>query len=378
MFHLPVGGQMETYDVLVIGGGQSGLAAGYHLQRAGLRFLILEASEEATGSWKRYYDSLKLFSPARYSSLPGMRFPGKPERYPSRDEVIDYLRTYAEQFHLPIRTHAFVERIEQQGSNFIVDVKGQGILTARSIIAATGAFSRPHLPQFDRQDHYQGKILHSSSYQNPMAFKDQRVLVVGAGNSAVQIAVDLTKTAQVTLTSRDPVKFRRQRIWGRDVHFWVRVTGLDTWKRAFPSWDPSEIKKAEVLDTGVYQAALASGKPAYHVLFTRFTENGVQWDDGQEEDFDSVIFATGFRPNFPYLAAIGALDDHGNALHIGGVSTTVPGLYYVGISGQRAHASATLRGSGDDAAYIIRNLRRYFKRPVTNEAKRCCGGLQPA
>lgn len=369
---------METYDALVIGGGQSGLAAGYHLQRAGLRFLILEASEETTGSWKRYYDSLKLFSPARYSSLPGMRFPGNPERYPTRDEVVDYLRAYTERFRLPIRTQSWVERIERQGANFIVHIKGQGTLTARSIIAATGAFSRPHLPRFEGQDRYQGKILHSSSYQNPLAFQDQRVLVIGAGNSAVQIAVDLAKTAQVTLTSRDPVHFRQQRIWGRDVHFWIRITGIDTWKRAFPSWNPGEIKKAEVLDVGVYQAALASGNPTYHALFEQFTETGVQWEAGQAGEFDTVIFATGFRPNFPYLAALGALDEHGNALHTGGVSTTVPGLYYVGISGQRSHASATLRGSGADAAYVIRDLRRYCKRPVTTEARRCCGSFQPA
>lgn len=165
------------------------------------------------------------------------------------------------------------------------------------------------------------------------------------------------------------MKFRQQRIWGRDVHFWIRITGIDTWKRAFPSWNPGEIKKAEVLDTGVYQAALASGNPTYRALFERFTETGVQWEDGQEENFDSVFFATGFRPNFPYLETLGALDDHGNALHTGGVSATVPGLYYVGISGQRSHASATLRGSGDDAAYVIRDLRRYFKHPITAEVR---------
>lgn len=369
---------METYDAIVIGGGQSGLAAGYHLQRAGLRFLILEASDEATGSWKRYYDSLKLFSPAHYSSLPGMRFPGQPEHYPTRDEVVDYLRAYADRFRLPIRTQTIVEGIERQGAHFFVHSKGRGTLQTRSIIAATGAFSRPHLPTFAGQDRYQGTILHSSSYQNPGAFRGQRVLVIGAGNSAVQIAVDLAATAKVTLTSRDPVKFRQQRIWGRDVHFWIRITGIDTWKRAFPGWNPGELRKAEVLDTGVYQAALASGNPAYRTLFTRFTENGVQWDDGQDEGFDSVIFATGFRPNFPYLEALGALDEHGNALHTGGISTTVPGLYYVGISGQRSHASATLRGSGADSAYVIRDLHRYFKDSVSTEGRRCCGRLQTA
>jgi putative flavoprotein involved in K+ transport len=107
---------MDTYDAVVIGGGQAGLAAGYHLQRAGLRFVILEAGSEATGSWTRYYDSLKLFSPARYSSLPGLPFPGDPKRYPTRDEVVDYLRGYALHFHLPIMTNTRVERVERHDS----------------------------------------------------------------------------------------------------------------------------------------------------------------------------------------------------------------------------------------------------------------------
>lgn len=222
---------METYDALVIGGGQAGLATGYHLQRTGLRFVILEAGNEATGSWTRYYDSLKLFSPARYSSLPGLPFAGDPERYPARDEVVDYLRRYARHFHLPIVTNTRVERVERHDSIFHVLTNHDQTLTARSLIAATGAFSRPHIPQFEGQDAYAGQILHSSAYINPLPFKDQRVLVIGAGNSAVQIAAELARFAQVTLTSREPVRFRRQRILGRDIHFWIRITGYDTWKR---------------------------------------------------------------------------------------------------------------------------------------------------
>lgn len=369
---------METYDAIVIGGGQAGLAAGYHLQRNGLRFVILEAGAEATGSWTRYYDSLKLFSPARYASLPGMPFPGDPKRYPTRDEVVAYLRGYARRFHLPIVTNVRVERVERHDSIFGVFTTQGQTLSARSVIAATGAFSRPHFPQFDGQDAYAGQILHSSAYINPVPFRDQQVLIIGAGNSAVQIAAELAQTAQVTLTSREPVRFRRQRILGLDLHFWVKVTGYDTWKRQFPQWNPFGANQPAVLDTGRYQAALQSGNPAWHPIFTRFTEAGVEWADGTTQQFDTVIFATGFRPNLPYLQSLGALDEHGNALHSGGISTSVTGLYYVGISGQRSFASATLRGVGDDAAYVIRDLKRYLKNPTEYPAERCCVKPQPA
>lgn len=369
---------METYDAIVIGGGQAGLAAGYHLQRAGLRFVILEAGSEATGSWTRYYDSLKLFSPARYSSLPGMPFPGDPKRYPTRDEVVDYLRSYARHFHLPVVTSTRVERVECQDTIFHVFTSQGQTLSARSVIAATGAFSRPHFPQFEGQDAYVGQTLHSSAYINPLPFKDQQVLIIGAGNSAVQIATELARLAQVTLTSREPVRFRRQRILGLDLHFWIKVTGYDTWKRQFPQWKPFEVNQPGVLDTGMYQAALQSGNPAWHPIFTRFTEAGVEWADGTTQKFDAVIFATGFRPNLPYLRPLDALDEHGSALHRGGISTSVAGLYYVGISGQRSFASATLRGVGGDAAYVTRDLKRYLRNPTEYTVERCCFKPQPA
>lgn len=133
-----------------------------------------------------------------------------------------------------------------------------------------------------------------------------------------------------------------------------------------------------MLDTGVYQAALQSGNPVWHPFFTRFTEAGVEWADGTTQNFDTVIFATGFRPNLAYLQSLGALDEHGSAFHSGGISTSVAGLYYVGISGQRSFASATLRGVGDDAAYVTRDLKRYLKNPTEYPAERCCFKPQPA
>lgn len=370
---------MQEYDAVVIGGGQAGLAAGYHLQQAGLRFTILEAGAEAAGSWPRYYESLKLFSPARYSSLPGMAFPGDPERYPTRDEVADYLRAYAKRFQLPVITHQRVERVERRGDSFeVITAQGRSF-RSRGVIAASGAFNRPNMPAFDGQAHYTSQILHSSAYSNPAPFNGQRVLIVGAGNSAVQIAAELAQSTQVTLTSRTPIRFVRQRILGRDVHFWFRISGFDRWQRRFPRWNPTEVKPVEVLDSGRYRAAFDSGNPRYRPIFRRFTPEGVTWSDGSEQRFDAVIFATGFRPNYAYLEPLEtALDAHGNALHERGISSSLHGLYYVGISGQRSFSSATLRGVGGDAAYIVRDLARSLRRPDKNEAKCRCLNLIPA
>jgi putative flavoprotein involved in K+ transport len=376
---IPTGETMQEYDAVVIGGGQSGLVAGYHLRQAGLRFVILEAGADTAGSWPQYYDSLKLFSPARYSSLPGMPFPGDPDRYPTRDEVIAYLRAYAKRFDLPVLTHQRVECVARRGEGFLVRTTQGATFSTHGVIAASGAFNRPNIPVLEGQAAYKGTILHSSAYMTPEPFAGQRVLIVGAGNSAVQIGVELAQTAQVTLASRSPIRFIRQRILGRDVHFWFGISGFDRWQRRFRRWNPTEIKPVEVLDSGRYRAAFDTGNPATRPMFSRFTPVGVAWDDGVEEAFDAVIFATGFRPNFPYLAGLeDALDEYGNARHTGGISASVAGLYYVGISGQRSFASATLRGVGSDAGHVVNDLLRSVQRPAEREAKRCCLNLMPA
>ncbi len=301
-----------------------------------------------------------------------MQFSGDSERYPKRDEVVDYLRRYARHFQFPVMTDTAVERVERHDLFFHVITSQGKTLVARSIIAATGAFSHPYLPVFEGLQDCTGRVLHSSEYTNAIPFKNQRILVIGAGNSAVQIAKELAQTVQVTFTSREPVLFRRQRILGRDVHFWIRITGVDTWKRQFPKWHPNEIKQQGVLDTGMYQAAFASGNPLYYSFFSRFTEQGVQWANGRTQAFDAVIFATGFRPNLSYLQPLTALDLHGNAVHSQGISTTTIGLYYMGISGQRSFSSATLRGVGADGAYVVRDLKRYLKNPTAHPVERCC------
>jgi len=349
------------YDTLVIGAGQAGLAAGYHLQRAGLRFAVLEAGAAPHGSWPQYYASLTLFSPARYSSLPGLSFPGDLLHYPTRDEVVAYLARYARHFRLPLIPHTRVTQVIGQDGRFVVTAADGATYQARSLVAASGAFSRPSLPAFPGQAAFRGHLLHTAAYQTPVPFQGQRVVVVGAGNSAVQIAVELAQGAQVTLATRRPVRWRPQQPLGRDIHFWLRALGLDH----LPLGRWFDVPAATgVLDTGRYQAALAAGRPAQRPLFQALTPDGVEWADGTRERVDAVLCATGYRPNLDYLASLGALDASGQAHQRGGISQTVPGLYYVGLGGQRTLASATLRGVGADAAYVVRHLRLHLTQPA--------------
>jgi putative flavoprotein involved in K+ transport len=375
------------YDVLVIGAGQAGLATGYHLQRAGLSFAILEGTSDVGGSWPHYYDSLRLFSPAGRSSLPGMPFPGKPQHYPARDAVVAYVRHYARHFELPVVTDARVLRVEHTAPGFRVMTSGGMLYHARSIIAATGAFHRPYMPQLPGQDGFAGRVLHAATYQEPTPFHGQHVVVVGAGNSAIQIGVELAQVARVTLATRAPIHFQRQKLLGHDIHHWAWLLGLDRLPLGIVSGKASAIG---VLDTGVYQAAIAAGQPDRRPMFTRFTHAEVVWSDGTAEKVDTVIYATGYRPNLDYLAGLGALDADGQPLHRRGMSTMVPGLAYVGLSNQWTYASATIRGVGPDAAYIVQRLLRYLRRVAPAHIEpasfvqrlfgswRCCTGKEDA
>jgi putative flavoprotein involved in K+ transport len=374
------------YDVLVIGGGQAGLAAGYHLQRAGLTFAILEGAPEAGGSWPHYYDSLRLFSSVGRSSLPGLPFPGDPRHYPARDEVVTYLQQYVRHFQLPLFTSTYVERVERTDAGFRVLATGGTVYQARGVIAATGAFHQPYTPQRPGQGYFQGQVLHAAAYRHPMPFVGQRVVVVGAGNSAIQIGVELARVAHVTLATRAPIRFRRQQIFGRDVHHWAWLLGLDR----LPLGPGAAHAATGVLDAGVYQAAVAAGQPDRRPMFTYFTAAGVVWEDRTEEPVDTVIYATGYRPSLGYLADLGALDADGQPVHRRGISVVVPGLAYVGLSNQWTYASATLRGVGPDAGYVVQHLRQHLR--STEPAQqgrtsvvrrmfggwRCCAGKEGA
>ncbi|GIH78201.1 flavin-containing monooxygenase [Planobispora longispora] len=348
----------SAFDVVVIGAGQSGLAAARALLRTGLRPLVLEAGELAAGSWPAYYDSLTLFSPARYSALPGARFDGDPDRYPHRDEVVAYLQRYAAGLDAEIRTGAAVTAVRAGAGAFAVELADGTVLSAPGVIAASGSFGNPYLPVLPGQEDFTGQILHAAAYREPSLHAGQRVVVVGAGNSAIQIAHDLADLATVTLATRTPIRFIPQRPLGRDLHFWFAVTGFDHLPARRAGCPP----RGPVLDDGRYRRALTQGRIDRKAMFTGFAGEQVIWADGARERVDAVIFATGYRPHLPYLHALGALDEGGRPRQRGGLSLTHPGLGFLGLEWQRSPASNTLRGVGRDAAHLVRHLARHLHR----------------
>tara|TARA_R110000782_G_scaffold30348_7_gene75585 strand:+ start:53149 stop:54243 length:1095 start_codon:yes stop_codon:yes gene_type:complete len=343
----------DVRDAIVIGAGQSGLATAYHLRKAGMRFLLLEASDAPGGSWPDYYDSLRLFSAVRYSSLPGLRFPGHPRRLPRRDEVTAYLRRYAEHYGFPIRTGTpvgEVERSDAAGDGFVVRSERGHAWRARAVVVATGAFRTPHVPAIPGLDAFRGPVVHSSNYRNPGPFLGKRVVVVGGGNSGVQIAAELAACADVTLATRRCVRFMRRRMLGMDTYFWLRWTGIERVRLLGRGASP-------VMDTGGYARMIRTGELHNRRMFDRATPEGVVWADGSHEQVDAVVLATGFRESFPFLDSM-----PGAAEHHRGMCKRVPGLAFVGRPGQSGLASATLRGSGRDAAYVTGSLKRWISR----------------
>jgi len=346
-------------EVIVIGAGQSGLAAARALQARGIRPVVLEAGPEPAGSWPHYYDSLALFSPAGYSGMPGLDFPGDPGRYPHRDEVVAYLRRYAAGLGADIRTSTPVTAVQAHDqTGFLVHTATGQILHAAGIVAATGSFGNPHVLALPGQDQFTGRLQHVASYRSPHEHAGERVIVVGAGNSAVQVGYELAQVATATLATRHPVTFHPQRHGGHDSHYWLKTTGFDLLP---PEWLRHYLGNRWVVDTGKYQHAIATGQLDRRPMFTAFDRGHIIWPDGTREKADTVLFATGYRPDLDYLSPLGVLDDCGMPLHAGGISTTHPGLVYVGLEFQRSFSSNTLRGVHRDAEYVTAPLAAHVR-----------------
>ncbi|OYO14031.1 flavin-containing monooxygenase [Enemella evansiae] len=346
---------MSRGRLIIVGGGQSGLAAARAWREKGWEPVVLEAGQEPVGSWPRYYDSLHLFSPRRFSAFPGHSFPGDPDGYPGRDEVVDYLRGYARSLDVEFRTGARVVDVAADGPSFAVDLADGSGLVGDALVAASGSFGNPHVPTMPGLEAFGGSVLHVAGYRSPEDFSGQRVVVVGAGNSAVQVAHELAEHAKTSLAVRDRVRFAPQVIAGRDLHWWLRVSRADLLP---PSVLERLVTGTPVIDAGKYQKALEAGRPDQRPMFTAFTPDGVVWPDGSRERIDAVVFATGYRPHLPYLRSLGVLDGSGSPKHERGVATGLSGVGFLGLEFQRSFSSNTLRGVHRDADYVVGALAR--------------------
>lgn len=343
----------KPMDVIVMGAGQAGLACGWHLRQQNLRFLILDAQSQPGGNWRNYYDSLRLFSPAAYSSLPGMPFPAEANHYPLRDEVVRYLEQYADAFQLPIQQNIQVEQVWRDDGLFLLQASDGRRFCSKALIVCTGGFNRPFIPDIQGLERFRGRRLHSADYRNVEGFRDQKVVVIGAANSAVQIAFELAQVSSVVLATKESIRFFPQTILGVDFHAWLKWTGLEKTR-----WMNDQ--STPVLDNGTYRQAVKQGLFERRPMFRQVSSTGVVWADGQHTEVDSLVFATGFRPNLGFLAGL-HMAPNGSLAQRNGQAEHVPGLYFVGLPKQRNFASATLRGVGPDAAHIIPSVLRLIR-----------------
>jgi len=351
--------EVERIQTIVIGGGQAGLSVGYRLARRGLPFVILDANERIGDAWRHRWDSLRLFTPARYDGLPGLRFPAPAGELPTKDQVASYLEDYATHFRLPVRTGVRVDSLTKEGDRFIVTAGGTGgaqRFEAHQVIVAMSSYQVPRVPPFARELDAAIVQLHSSEYRNPSPIRAGGVLVVGVGNSGAEIGLEVARAHPTWLSGKESghIPFRIESAFARHVLFrLVRVLGhhvltLSTpiGRRARP-WILRKaaplvrVKPADLIAAGIERVPRVVG-----------VRDGLPLlEDGRVLQVANVIWCTGFHPGFSWIH-LPIFEADGAPRHDRGIVPEVPGLYFVGLHFLYAESSATLIGVSRDAARI--------------------------
>jgi len=341
----------QRREVVVVGGGQAGLAIGYFLKQQGRDFTILEAANEPAAAWRARWDSLKLFTSARYDGLPGLDFPGDSDRYPMRDEVADYLTGYARRFELPVELNSRVRSIRKTAQSYVLELDDRSY-EADQVVVATGPFQVPFVPAIaDRLD--DGVVqMHSTAYRSPESVPDGRVLVVGGGNTGFQIAEELSASHEVHLAIGSRQTPLPQRILGRDLFWYLDATGLIRKTKA--SRIGQRMQQREDTLIGSNPRAARRHGVELHGRAVAAARSTVSFADGAELDVRGVIWATGFRVDHSWID-VPVFDEKGRAVHEHGV-TTSPGLYFLGLLWQHTRGSALLGWVKDDAQYLAHKI----------------------
>lgn len=356
---------METraVDVLVIGGGQAGLAVGFYLHRLSRdaargrggpapSFAILDANEQPGGAWQYYWDTLELFSPAAYSSLPGFRMPAwDGPGNPSAGHVVSYLRTYEERYDLPVHRPVTVVAVEDLPDGRYRTLTDQGAWTSRVVINATGSWHRPFVPTMPGAEKFTGSQLHTSGYRSRRPFTGQRVVVVGGGNSGAQIAADLLPAAaSVTWVTRRPPRYLPDEVDGRAL-FQLATGHVQALERGdFTGGGVGSL--GDIVAVPPVRQARDAGHLDPQPMFSGFTPTGVQWADGHRQATDAVIWCTGFRSDLGHLRSLGLDMDGAAPVTAGDLPTRScdrAGLFFLGYGDWCGPASATLIGVGAPA-----------------------------
>ncbi|MGN0861830.1 MAG: ArsO family NAD(P)H-dependent flavin-containing monooxygenase [Stenotrophomonas koreensis] len=348
-------------DVIVIGGGQTGLALGFFLRRTGLSYVILDREPIPGGAWPHAWNSLRLFSPAAWSSLPGWQIPATAQGNPSREEVIDYLGQYEQRYGLPVIRPVTVSQVQRAGDGYRVVADDGRQWQARAVLSATGTWSSPFIPDIPGRDLFHGRQLHSAHYAGPQPFAGQRVAIIGGGNSGAQILAEVSTVAQTRWLTLQPPAFLPDEVDGRVL-----------FERATERWRAQQEGRPPTVPAGGFgdivmvppvQEARRRGVLTAAPMPERFTADGAVWADGHHEPFDALIWCTGFRPALGHLAPLGVLDAQGrvelDASQLRALRE--PGLWLLGYGDWNGMASATLVGITRYARQAVQQVQAWLQ-----------------
>lgn len=350
----------DRVDTLVIGGGQAGLSTSYHLKRLGIDHLIVDENDEVGVSWRNRWDSLRLFTPGKYNSLPGMAYPGRAHSLPGKDDIADYLVSYATEFDLPISSGVEVNRLRAERDEYVV-ATSEGEVRAVNVVVATGGFHHPRIPELSRSLASGILQMHSSDYRRPSQIQQGPVLVVGAGQSGAEIALELVKDHKVWLSGEDHGEEPARPGSALDRIFAPIMVFAAT--RVINVANPLGRK---VRDHFLYPP---KGIPRAGGTRKRIHEAGIEWvgrtvgtqvglpklEDQRILDVTNVIWCTGFRPHYSWID-LPIFDDYGYPIHDRGVVESQPGLYFMGLLFQRSLSSSLLVGVGKDAEHVANHI----------------------
>jgi len=340
---------MKTYDVVVIGGGQAGLAVGYYLKQQNRSFVILDKGSEAGETWRNRYDSLVLFTPRYYSSLPGLKLDGNVEGYATKNEIAEYLKKYSRQFELPIHFNTEVYSLHKSEDKFYIQTNHEDYV-AREVIIATGPFQRPFIPAMSLAVSQEVFQVHTDQYMNPKQLHNGSVLVVGAGNSGAQIAVELAQEREVYLSVGHPISFMPLQLIGKSIFWWFGKLGIlsantDSRLGKLVRNRPDPIFGFQL------KALIKQGKVKMLPRTVSVRDKLIHFEDGKSIQVNNIVWATGFHSDYSWIQIPNVVDDKGKPIHDRGV-TKIKGLYFVGLPWQYTRGSALIGGVAQDAEYI--------------------------
>lgn len=348
---------MSFHDVIIVGAGQAGLSVAYFLRRTNCSVLLLDAEDAGGGAWQHGWNSLRLFSPASWSSIAGWPMPPSGEQYPSRDHVIDYLRKYETRYELKIERPVKVTDIEQTEEGFQVNA-GSNSWHSRAVVCATGTWSNPFVPKVEGMTSFKGQQLHSAQYLSPEPFQGKKVMVVGGGNSGAQILAEVSLVAKsTTWVTLEPPTFLPDEVDGRVL--FERATAR--WQALQEGKDPAYLPGGFGDIVMVPPVLDARNRGVLHSVgpFAHLTEDGARWSDGATQSFDAIIWCTGFRPALQPLESLGVVNESRVAVD-GTQVLGVPGLWLVGYGEWTGPASATLIGVMRTARSTVSEITQYL------------------